>query len=137
MFDAMQISASGLTAESLRLDVIANNLANADTTQTPQGGPYRSEFVVFSPISAPSSGPNANIGQGVVVSAILPDLSPFQVVYDPTNPQANAPGDVLYPNVNLATQMVDMVEASQAYQANSSAFTASKATVLQALNIGG
>lgn len=136
MFDAMKISASGLTAESLRLDVISNNLANIDTTQTPQGGPYRREFVVFSPVPATLSGADANIGQGVVVSAILQDPSPFKVVYDPTSPLANAQGEVLYPNVNLATEMVDMIEASQAYQANSSAFTASKDMVLKALSIG-
>ncbi|MHB1611391.1 MAG: flagellar basal body rod protein FlgC [Sulfobacillus sp.] len=136
MFDAMKISASGLTAESLRLDVISNNLANIDTTQTPQGGPYRREFVVFSPVPATLSGADANIGQGVVVSAILQDPSPFKAVYDPTSPLANAQGEVLYPNVNLATEMVDMIEASQAYQANSSAFTASKDMVLKALSIG-
>lgn len=136
MFDALKISASGLTAESTRLGVIANNLANIDTTTTPQGGPYRREFVVLSALPASTQGPNRNIGQGVVVSAILQDQSPLKTVYDPTSPLANAQGNVLYPNVHLATEMVDMIDATSAYQANSSAFTADKTMALKALTLG-
>lgn len=136
MFDGLKIASSGMVAESFRLSVVSNNLANADTTVTPNGGPYRSEFVTFQSASAPTSGPNQGLGQGVMVSGLYQDQSPFKTVYDPTNPQANAQGDVLYPNVNLSTQMVDMIEASQAYQANVSSFNAAKAMDLKALTIG-
>ncbi|NMP23545.1 flagellar basal body rod protein FlgC [Sulfobacillus harzensis] len=136
MFDGLNISSTGMVAESFRLSVVANNLANADTTVTPQGGPYRSEYVTFQSLAAAKSGPNAGIGQGVLVSGLHQDQTPFKVVYDPTSPQANAQGDVLYPNVNLQTQMVDMIEASQAYQANVSAFNSAKSMDLKALTIG-
>lgn len=136
MFDGMTISSSGLTAESLRLSVVANNLANADTTVTPQGGPYRREFVVFQCAPTAASGPNQGIGQGVTVTGIYQDPSPFKVVYNPASPQANKAGNVLYPNVSLPTEMVDMVQASQAYQANVSAFNAAKAMDVKALTIG-
>lgn len=136
MFDGVSIASTGLIAESLRLSLVANNLANADSTTSPQGGPYRSEYAVFSSLPAPTSGPNQGVGQGVMVNGIYQDQSPLQVVYDPSNPNANAQGDVLYPNVNLQTQMVDMIEASQAYQANVSSFNAAKAMDVKALTIG-
>lgn len=136
MFDGLKISASALTAESFRLGIIANNLANADTTVTPQGGPYQAESVVFRPLPPPAAGPDRGIGQGVIVSQIVTDITPPKVVYDPSNPNANANGDVLYPNVNLALQMVDLIDASRAYQANVTAFQAAKAVALKALSIG-
>lgn len=136
MFDGVSIASTGLIAESTRLSLVANNLANADSTVTPGGGPYRSEYVVFKSAAAPQSGPNQGIGQGVMVNGIYQDQTPFKVVYDPSSPQANAQGNVLYPNVNLQTQMVDMIEASQAYQANVSSFNASKAMDVKALTIG-
>ncbi|AEW06605.1 flagellar basal-body rod protein FlgC [Sulfobacillus acidophilus DSM 10332] len=136
MFDGINIAASGLTAESLRLDVVANNLANADTTVTPRGGPYRREFVVLQSLPAPATGPDQGIGQGVMVAGIYQDPSPFQVVYDPTSPQADAAGNVLYPNVHLPVEMVDMIEASQAYQANVTAFNAAKTMDTKALTLG-
>jgi flagellar basal-body rod protein FlgC len=134
--DGLKIAATGLVAESVRLDVVANNLANADTTVTPQGGPYRREMVVLEALPAPTSGVDAGIGQGVEVAAIIPDPSPFQVVYDPGSPQANAQGDVLYPNVSLPVEMTDMIVASRAYQADATAFTAAKTMDQQALNLG-
>lgn len=136
MFDGLKIASTGLVAESFRLSVVANNLANADTTVTPNGGPYRSEYVTFASAPTAPSGPNQGVGQGVVINGLYQDQSPLKVVYDPTNPQANAQGDVLYPNVNLGTQMVDMIEASQAYQANVSAFNSAKTMDLKALSIG-
>ncbi len=136
MFDGLNIASTGMVAESFRLSVVANNLANADTTVTAQGGPYRSEYVTFKSGPASASGPNSGVGQGVMVSGLYQDQSPFKVVYDPTNPQANAQGNVLYPNVNLQTQMVDMIEASKAYQANVSAFNSGKSMDLKALTIG-
>lgn len=137
MFDGLNIASTGMVAESFRLSVVSNNLANADTTATAHGGPYRSEYVTYKSVPASSaSGPNSGVGQGVMVSGLYQDQSPFKAVYDPTNPKANAQGNVLYPNVNLQTQMVDMIEASQAYQANVTAFNSGKAMDLKALTIG-
>lgn len=136
MFDGLSIASTGLVAESLRLSLVANNLANADTTVTAQGGPYQAEYAVFQAASAPTSGPDQGVGQGVVVNGIYHDQSSPDVVYDPTSPKANAQGDVLYPNVSLQTQMVDMIEASQAYQANVSSFNSAKAMDVEALTIG-
>ncbi len=136
LFDGLNISASGLTADRLWLDVIANNIANANTTRTPQGGPYRREEVVLNQVpmssfsSALSNAMNNNAssslsGGGVVVGGIVQDPSPFKVVYDPTSPDA-VNGYVQMPNVDIATEMVDMLTAQQAYQANVSAFNAGK-----------
>ncbi|MBX5467145.1 MAG: flagellar basal body rod protein FlgC [Firmicutes bacterium] len=132
MFSGLSIPASALTAETLRMDVIAQNLANIDTTVTPQGGPYRRQFVVLAARPAGADG----VGQGVEVAAVLPDPSPFKVVYDPGNPLANAQGDVLYPNVHLATEMVDLIAASRAYAANATVFNAVKSEAVKALSIG-
>ncbi len=136
MLDALKISASGLTAESLRLAVIADNLANMNTTVAPGGVPYQRRFVTLSPVPAAAAGPDRGVGQGVVVAGILPDPSPPKLVYDPTSPQANAQGYVLYPNVHLAVEMVDMIEASRAYQANATAFGAAKSMDVKALTLG-
>jgi flagellar basal-body rod protein FlgC len=136
MFDGVSIASTGLVAESLRLSLVANNLANADTTVTAQGGPYKAEYALFAAAPAAISGPDEGVGQGVVVNGIYQNPNPPTVVYDPTSPQANAQGDVLYPNVNLQTQMVDMIEASQAYQANVSSFNSAKAMDVEALTIG-
>jgi len=136
MASGLSIATSGLLAESVRLDVVANNLANADTTSTPSGGPYRREVVVLEALPPAASGPEAGVGQGVEVVAILPDNAPFQEVYDPTNPQANAQGYVLYPNVSLPVEMTDMIVASRAYQADATAFSAAKTMDQQALNLG-
>lgn len=136
MFDGLHISASAMTAESLRLGVIANNLANADTLVTPQGGPYRRQFVVMTPRPAPTQGTNQGIGQGVVVSQVLNDPSPLKPVYSPNSPYANAQGYVMYPNVHLSVEMVDMIDASRAYQANVTAFQAAKTMNLKALTLG-
>lgn len=133
MFLGLNASASGLTAEAARLNVVADNLANADSVQTPSGGPYRRQFTVLKSIPAGSGG----IGRGVEVAAILPDPSPFQVVYDPASPLANAAGNILYPNVHVATEMVDLIAASRAYSANVTAFDAQKQEAVKALSMGG
>ncbi len=136
MFDAMQITSTALSAESVRLDLVANNLANATTTKTSSGFPYQSESAVLASLPAPNRGADAGVGQGVVVSAILSSQAPFPETYDPSSPLANAQGYVAEPNVSLSAQMVDMAEASQAYQANANAFTADKNMVLKALTLG-
>lgn len=118
LFAALDTSASGLTAERLRMDVVSDNLANAQTTRTPGGGPFRREMVQFMavPLSVDGSG-------GVVVSGIVQDQSPFPLQYDPGSPDANAQGYVQLPNVNVTAEMVDMLAASRAYEANATAFS--------------
>ena len=123
-------------AESLRLGLVANNLANATTTQTATGFPYQSESALLSSMPARNHGAYKGVGQGVMVQAIVSSQAPFPQVYDPTSPLANKKGYILQSNVNLSTQMVDMAEASQAYQANANAFTADKNMILKALTLG-
>jgi flagellar basal-body rod protein FlgC len=145
-FDSLSISASGLTAQRLRMDVIANNIANAQTTRTPEGGPYRREMVVLTPGGVGSSFQdylNDAMGQsggadselGVRVAAVVQDPSPFKLVYDPSNPDA-VNGYVQMPNVDISTEMVDLVSASRAYEANVTAFDAGKQMALDALSLG-
>lgn len=144
MFDtsSMNISASGLTANQQWMNVISNNIANANTTRTPQGGPYRREIVNFSPMSSSSSfqgalgqAMNTDDGGGVQVSSISQDTSPFKLTYDPTSPDA-VNGYVQMPNVDISTEMVDMISASRAYEANATAFDAAKEMTTTALSIG-
>jgi flagellar basal-body rod protein FlgC len=148
LFDGLNISASGLTAQRLRMDVIANNIANVNTTRTPEGGPYRREQVVFgekpaSPFaSVLNNALSSGNGNGVQVLKIEQDQSPFKLVYDPTNPDAvKDPKSPLYgyvqmPNVDITTEMVDMISASRSYEANITALNASKAMDMKALQIG-
>lgn len=146
--DSLGISASGLTAQRLRLDVIANNIANADTTRTASGGPYRREVVELaaqpqsfsSYLNAATNGTAAagtdnGAGGGVEVTGIAQDQSPFQVVYDPSSPDA-VNGYVQMPNVDISVEMTDMVDASSAYQANVTAFDTGKQMDVDALNLG-
>ena len=138
------ITASALTAEKLRMDVISNNIANADTTRTIEGGPYIRERVVFAPridatqTFAPMLANMTAEGMpfGVRVTGIIKDPSPPRMVYDPGHPDANSEGYVAYPNVNAVNEMVDLISASRAYEANITAFNATKSMALQALTIG-
>ncbi len=143
--DSLSISASGMTAERLRMDVIANNLANVDTTRTPEGGPFRRQEVVLSPgsgsfgdalASATGDGGTPAGLTGVQVSGIVPDQSPFKRVYQPGSPDADADGFVSLPNVDTVTEMVDMMGASRAYDADVSATDAIKSAAMKALQIG-
>ena len=124
---SFRIGASALTAERLRMDVISSNIANIDTTSTPQGGAYRREVVYF------AQAPNE---RGVVVTGIGTDPSPLPLVYDPGSPQANAQGFVQMPNVNITSEMVDMLGAARAYEANVTAFDDGKRMAVDALNLG-
>jgi flagellar basal-body rod protein FlgC len=147
-FSALETSASALTAERLRMDVIANNIANAETTRTPEGGPYRRQMVVLG--SRPSfaatlqgaggqaqpAGAADSVGRGVRVVQIVQDQRPFKLKYDPTNPDADANGYVQLPNVETVTEMVDLISASRAYEANVTALNAFKSMVSAALQIG-
>lgn len=132
IFKAMQISASGLTAERFRLDLISNNIANANTTRTEHGGPYRRKSAIFS--EALDGARRA--GQGVQVAAVSEDNTPARLVYEPEHPDANEEGYVAYPNVNVIQEMVDMITATRAYEANVTAMNASKSMFLKALEIG-
>jgi flagellar basal-body rod protein FlgC len=131
IFTSLRISTSALTAERLRMDVIASNIANAQTTRTANGGPYERQRVVFRPVSGDVREP----GQGVAVTAIVSDLRPGNTVHDPSHPDADAQGYVTYPNVDIATEMVDMISATRAYEANVVALQAAKTMATKALEI--
>ena len=142
MFDSMHVSASGLAAERLRMDVIAQNLANANSTRGPDGQPYRRHEVVFrSSQVGGTSGPGRSDGavdtplNGVEPVAIVEDPSALRTVYDPNHPDADENGYVSYPNVNPVTEMVDMMTATRAYEANVTAMNAAKNMALKALDI--
>lgn len=134
LFRSFDISASGLTAQRLRMDTIANNLANANTTRTERGGPYRREMPMFAAREA--AGSDGDEMAGVRVLGIAEDTDPPRLVYDPGHPDANTDGYVQMPNVNVVTEMVDMISASRAYEANVTALNAAKAMAMKALEIG-
>lgn len=121
ILSGMDISASGLAGERLRMEVAANNIANIHSTRTAEGGAYRRQQVAFAAIMNNSISPEASaIGnlQGVQAVAVVDDPTPLPLIYDPGHPDANAEGFVEMPNVKLPTEMVDMVTASRAYEAN-------------------
>ncbi len=116
-FTGMRICASGLTAERERMDVIAENLANARTTRTPDGGPYRRKVVLFEPILEEFQGEERSLG--VKASRVdVDDATDFERVLDPGHPDAGVDGMVLYPNVNTVMEMADLITAMRAYEAN-------------------
>ena len=147
----MDVSASGLSAQRLRMDVISNNIANVDTTRTPEGGPYRKQRVIFEsrgykPVfSLPLKGRlvdalggvGAQPGNGVRVLKIAKDPSTPKLAYNPGHPDANEQGYVMMPNISIVTEMVDMISASRAYEANVTAVNAAKDLLASALRIGG
>jgi len=149
LFSAINIAATGMSAERLRTDVIADNIANASTTRTPEGGPFRRSRVVLRPRVdqpyfrlpfLPKQWDNG-VGRGVRVSEVQKDQSsPTRLVYDPTHPDAIQSGPragyVEYSNVNIVTEMVDLIAASRAYEANSAIINGSKSMFLKALEIG-
>jgi len=133
MFDAMDISASGLTAERMRMDVTAQNLANAQTTRGADGQPYRRKEVVLAERQEQGSFGAALTGAmsagkpaGVEVAAIAEDQTPLKQVYDPSHPDADANGYVQMPNVDTVAEMVDLISAQRAYEANVTAMQAAK-----------
>ena len=143
LFQSFNISASGMTAERFRTDIIAENIANVNSTSTPDGGPYRRKIVTFSerevtPFSQfYSASKNALVGNGVKVTNVTEDYeTDFIKEYDPSNPDADENGYVSYPNVNTVTEMTDLIDATRAYEANTTAFQASKAMAEKGLSIG-
>lgn len=143
LFTGMNINASGMSAERLRLDVISENIANANTTRTKEGGPYVRKNVIFMEkvSTADSFGEVLNrtisgIGDGVKVTAITKDTdTDMNLVYEPSHPDADENGYVLYPNVNIVTEMTDLIDASRAFEANATAFEASKNVASRGLSI--
>lgn len=146
MFRAMEASASALTAERLRMDLIANNLANINTTRTADGTPYRRRFAVmeqrqesFADVLARETGlpEQAQAGLGVRVAQIGEDQAPFKEVYDPSHPDADKEtGMVRLPNVDMLQEITDMMMSTRIYEANLTAFNAAKSMALRALEIG-
>jgi flagellar basal-body rod protein FlgC len=137
-FTAMEVSASGLSAERTRMNVAASNLANAQTTQAVGGGPYRRRDVVMQSVDVPgvNGTPFAQAVKGVAVSQISQDAAPPRLEYDPGHPQANAQGYVAYPNINPVEEMVDMITASRAYEAGITTMTTAVNMAERALGIG-
>lgn len=149
LFSSINVAASGLSAQRLRLDVISDNIANADTTRTPQGGPFRRSRVVFRPrVQQPywrspflPKTLDNGVGQGVRVVSVEKDMDAKpRLVYDPTHPDAIKTGPqkgyVEMPNVNIVEEMVDMISASRSYEANVAVVNGAKSMFQGALNIG-
>jgi len=131
MFDVFTIAGSALTAQSQRLNVVASNLANADSATSSTGQPYKAKQVVFSATPLPSGG-----GAGVRVTSVIEDPSPGRQVFDPKNPQADAQGYVMMPNVNVVDEMVNMISASRSYQTNVDMMNTAKSLLMKTLTIG-
>jgi len=143
-FNSLDIGASGLSAQRLRMDMISQNIANINTTRTEKGTPYRRKVVVFEERSASApfseylteSSKDKISGKGVRVARIVEDSSPFKRVYDPGHPDADEDGYVQMPNVDLITEMVNMISATRAYEANVTSINTTKSIALKALDIG-
>jgi flagellar basal-body rod protein FlgC len=144
-FTAMEVSASGLSAQRTRINVAASNLANAQTTQSADGGPYKRKDVVVSSTDVPGAqgaqAPDAersyaNAVKGAKVSQITQDTAPPRLEYDPGHPQADARGYVAYPNINPVEEMVDMITASRAYEAGITTMSTAVNMAERALGIG-
>ena len=156
MFTAFNISASGMTAQQLRTDVISQNIANVNTTRTSDGTPYVRKAVVFTEKTLTAStavtGSSSNgssfasvlkqahnglLGDGVKVTSVYEDNSTdMNMVYDPSHPDADADGYVSYPNVNIVTEMTNLIDASRGYESNVTAFNATKAMAEAGLQVG-
>ncbi len=139
---AMSVSSSGLTAQRMRMNTVASNIANINTTRTPEGGPYRRKDVVFEAIpEARSFGeilttqPDRNLKR-VQVTDIHVDRKAPLLKYEPNHPDANDEGYVAYPNINLMEEMANMIQATRSYEANVAAMQATKDMALSALEIG-
>lgn len=131
---AFQVCASGLAAQRAKMDVIISNLANVNTTRTPEGGPYRRKVIVFS--SEPVKGSFDDIMRMVKVAHVVEDKESVKMVFDPAHPDANSEGIVAMPDINTVTEMADMITANRAYEACVTAFDATKNMALKALELG-
>jgi flagellar basal-body rod protein FlgC len=145
IFKAFKISSSGLSAERLRMDVISANIANANSTRSAQGGPYKRQVALLSSVKEQaesfkkvfnSEKQKQNELGGVRVVSIVEDPSPSKKVYEPKHPDANEDGYVEYPNVDVMKEMVEMITASRAYEANVTVLNSTKSMALKTLEIG-
>ncbi|KIY21541.1 MULTISPECIES: flagellar basal body rod protein FlgC [Mesobacillus] len=146
IFHSMDTTASALTAQRLRMDVISSNMANVDSTRGVNGEPYRRKMVVMEPKEGSFSSflnkaigntDSSGAGNGVKVTRIAEDReNPLKMVYDPEHPDADADGYVAYPNVDPLREMVDLISATRSYEANVTVFNASKGMMMKALEIG-
>ena len=140
-FSSMNVAATGMTAQQLRMDVISENIANASTTRTQKGGAYRRKTVVFSEQDTTSFDHilNGYLGyykpNGVKVTQVVEDPSDLRLVYEPDNPDANEEGYVEYPNVDTVTEMTNLIDSSRAYEANVTAFNAAKSIASKGLEL--
>lgn len=135
LISGIDVTSGALSAQKTRLDIVAQNIANAQTTRTPNGGPYQRQIVSFESELIRRGGVGASL-QSVRIASIAPDRTPGQQVYNPQHPDAGADGLVTMPNVNLSYEMVDLITASRAYEANLSVVKNAKQMALKALEIG-
>ena len=141
VFSAMNVAATGMTAQQLRMDVISENIANAQTTRTQDGTPYRRKTVVFEEKSTTSFDNilNGYMNQykpnGVKMTKIVEDPSDLRLVYEPDNPDANEDGYVEYPNVDTVTEMTNLIDSSRAYESSATSFDAAKAIAMKGLEL--
>lgn len=142
MFDSINISTSALTAGKTRIDIINKNMANVNTTRATGGMPYRRQMVVYkenksTPFSAYlERQSNKFNGNGVMISEVVEDDTPFKLKYEPGHPDADENGYVRLPNVDMVNEMVDMIDAQRAYEANITAMNATKTMLMKTLDIG-
>lgn len=144
LFGSMNVSASGMTAQRLRMDTISQNIANVNTTRGDNGLPYRRKSVVFEEITQNNNFKSmlnnylkdSTKTGGVKVTGMYEDTSPFIRTYDPTHPDADSEGYVSMPNVNTIEEMTNLISANRSYEANITAFNATKSMITSALNIG-
>jgi flagellar basal-body rod protein FlgC len=144
MFTSFDINASGMTAQRYRMDIISENVANANTTRTKDGTPYVRKVVTFAEKDGQT--PFSRVmndhldrysGKGVKVSGVYEDkVTEMNMVYDPSHPDADENGYVTYPNVNIITEMTNLIDASRSYEANSTAFNATKSMAMKGLQLG-
>jgi len=151
LFNALDISATGLSAQRIRMNLIAENLANINTVNTPQGGPYRRKDAIF--VSLDTIQPFSHFlelfkgkaiqpgwsgtAKGVKVANVIEDNKPAKMIYQPQHPNANAQGYVAMPNIDIVSEMVNMISAARAYEANITVLSAAKSMMQKALEIGG
>jgi flagellar basal-body rod protein FlgC len=138
---AMKIGASGLTAQRMRMDTIASNLANIETTRTPEGGPYKRKDVMFTALpledfSETFKGALTEQVRQVMVTEVVEDQSAPTLVFNPNHPDANEEGYVAMPNINLMEEMVNLINATRSFEANIQSINAAKSMALRAIDLG-
>ncbi|HEX2853455.1 MAG TPA: flagellar basal body rod protein FlgC [Opitutaceae bacterium] len=137
LLSGIDVTAGALNAQKTRLDLVAQNIANAQTTRTPSGGAYQRQVVSFeSELVRRQGGAGTAALQGVKISSITSDRTPGQQVYNPQHPDAGPDGLVMMPNVNLSYEMVDLITASRAYEANLAVAKNARQMAMKALEIG-